>query len=73
MREYCLKGMIFVKYKVHRLDVNDENMQSKLETFLNTLSGEAMMITPHIARTTLLQIYGVKDKIDYFLVVEKIG
>lgn len=64
--------MEIVKYKVHRLDVNDDNLQFKLETFLNTLSGEAMMITPHIARTTLFQIYGVKDKIDYFLIVEKI-
>lgn len=62
-----------MKYKVHRLDVNDDNMQSALETFLNSLSGEALMITPHIARTTLTQIYGAKDKIDYFLIVEKLS
>jgi len=61
-----------MKYKVHRLDVKDNDMQYKLEEFLNNLNGEVIMMTPHITRTSLLQIYGLKDKIDYFLIVEKL-
>lgn len=62
-----------MKYRVHRLDVNDKNVQSQLEDFLNRLEGEVIMMTPHITKTTLAKIYGMKESIDYFLIVEKVA
>lgn len=60
-----------MKYKVHRLDTDSESMQVKLESFLNDLNGEIVSVFPNYAKTTLTQIYGVKSKIDYILIVEK--
>ncbi len=60
-----------MKYKVHRLPVNIENNQHKLEQFLNSLSGEVVSIIPNIARTSLVQIFGGTAKIDFLLIVEK--
>jgi hypothetical protein len=62
-----------MKYKVHRLPVNIENDQYKLEQFLNSLSGEVVSIVPNIARTSLVQIFGGTPKIDFLLIVEKVG
>lgn len=61
-----------MKYKVHRLDVDSDSMQSKLESFLNKFAGEIVTVIPNYAKTTLFQIYGVKSKIDYILIIEKI-
>jgi len=61
-----------MKYKVHRLEIDLAHDQSKLEQFLNDLEGEVVSIIPNIAKTSLLQIYGVKRKIDFLLIVEKI-
>jgi hypothetical protein len=61
-----------MKYKVHRLPVNIENDQHKLEQFLNSLSGEVVSIVPNIARTSLVQIFGGTAKIDFLLIVEKV-
>ena len=61
-----------MKYKVHRLEINMENDQFKLEQFLNNLNGEVVSIIPNVARTTLLQIYGGSLKIDFLLIVEKL-
>jgi hypothetical protein len=44
---------------------------SRLEAFLNGLSGEVVAIIPHIKKTTLAQIYGVTRKVDFLLVVER--
>jgi hypothetical protein len=60
-----------MKYKVHRLDVDGDSMQEKLERFLNKLNGELVTIIPNYAKTTLSQIYGVKSKIDYILIIEQ--
>ncbi len=60
-----------MKYKVHRLDVESDSMQSKLESYLNELTGEIITVIPNYAKTTLSQIYGVKSKIDYILIVER--
>ncbi|MFC2153260.1 hypothetical protein ACFLQ7_01315 [Actinomycetota bacterium] len=59
-------------YKVHHLDVDLENDESKLETFLNELAGEVISIIPNIKRTTLAQIYGRSRKIDFLLIIERI-
>lgn len=61
-----------MSYKVHRLEVESETMQSKLESFLNQLKGEITSIIPNYSRTSLSQIYGAKSKIDFVLVVEKL-
>ena len=60
-----------MKYKVHRLDIDLPHDHSKLEHFLNELEGEVVSIIPNIAKTSLFQIYGVKRKIDFLLIVEK--
>jgi len=62
-----------MKYKVHRLDIIMENDQIKLEQFLNNLEGEIVTIIPNIKKTSLSQIYGVRAKVDFLLIVEKIG
>lgn len=57
-----------MKYRVHRLDVKDDNMQEKLEDFLNKLGGEIVSIIPHVTRYAMF--YGAR--IDYILIVEKL-
>ncbi len=58
-----------MKYKVHRIEVNRENMQEKLEQYLNKLDGEVVSIIPNVRPT--FQLMGATAKIDYILVVEK--
>ncbi len=60
-----------MQYKVHRLEIDMEKDQVKLEQFLNSLKGEVISIIPNIAKTTLFQIYGVTRKINFLLIVEK--
>ena len=40
-----------MKYKVHRMEINLEKDQEKLEQFLNNLRGEVVSIIPNIAKT----------------------
>ena len=61
-----------MRYKVHRLEIDMEKDQERLENFLNDLKGEVVSIIPHIAKTTLFQIYGVTRKINFVLIVERI-
>lgn len=61
-----------MKYKVHKLEINMEKDQNKLEEYLNTLQGEVISIIPNNRKMSLLQIYGVASKIDFLLIVEKI-
>jgi len=49
-----------------------ESDQNKLEQFLNNLEGEVVSIIPNIKKTSLFQIYGISDKIDFLLIVEKV-
>ncbi len=60
-----------MKYKVHRIDIIMEKDQHNLEQFLNSLKGEVVSIIPNIKKTSLAQIYGLTNKIDFLLVVEK--
>ena len=62
-----------MKYRVHRLDVKSDNMQEKLEQFLNKLDGDVISLIPNYAKTTLFQIYGVTSKIDFVLILEKVN
>ena len=58
-----------MKYKVHRIEVKNENMQEKLEQYLNKLGGEVVSIIPNVRPT--FQLMGATAKIDYILIVEK--
>lgn len=56
------------KYRVHRYDLSMTRDQSKLELFLNSLEGEIVAIIPNVT-ISFLWVH----KIDFLLVVEKVG
>ena len=58
-----------MKYGVHRIEVKNENMQEKLEQYLNKLDGEVVSIIPNVSPT--FQLMGATAKIDFILIVEK--
>ena len=58
-----------MKYVVHRLEVNKENAQEKLESFLNKLDGDMMAVFPYIS--PVFKPMGATSKVDYLLIVEK--
>ena len=58
-----------MKYKVRRIDVKSDNMQDKLENFLQDIRGEVISIFPNVKST--FQLMGATAKIDYLLVVVK--
>lgn len=60
-----------MNYKVHRIDVNKENIKERLEQFLNTLDGEIISVIPNVRPT--FQLMGATAKIDSLLIVEKVG
>jgi len=60
-----------MNYKVHRIDVNSNNMQSQLENYLNNLQGEVVSIFPNVKPT--FQFMGATAKVNFILVVEKIN
>lgn len=60
-----------MSYRVHRFEIDMETGSDKLEAFLNGLDGDVVSIIPNVSRTTLAQIYGVRRKIDFLLVVER--
>ena len=61
-----------MQYKVHRMEIDLEKDQERLENFLNNLKGEVVSIIPNVAKTTLFQIYGVTRKINFILIIERI-
>lgn len=61
-----------MKYKVHKLKMNMEKDQSRLEEFLNNLKGGVVSIIPNNKKMSLFQIYGITAKIDFVYVVAKI-
>ena len=60
-----------MKYKVHRVEVKSNNMQERLESYINNLQGEVISILPNV-RPTFLPM-GATAKIDFLLVIEKIN
>ena len=58
-----------MKYRVHRIEVNRDNMQEKLEQFLNTLNGEVISVLPNVRPT--FQLMGATAKVDFLIIVEK--
>ena len=61
------------KYGVHRLDVKGKDVYNYLEQYLNDLEGEAISILPIIKKASLPKIYGITEKVDYLMIIEKIG
>lgn len=59
------------KYKVHRLEVKSQDMQEKLEEFLNKLDGEVLSVIPNVRPA--FQGMGATAKVDFLLIVEKIN
>jgi hypothetical protein len=59
-----------MKYKVHRIKVNSNNMQDYLEQFLNNLDGEVIAVFPNVKPT--FQVMGATAKVDFLLIVEKV-
>ncbi len=57
-----------MKYKVHRFDLKMTNDQYALEKFLNQLQGDVVAIIPNV---TLGFLWA--HKVDFLLIVEKIG
>jgi hypothetical protein len=60
-----------MKYKVHRFDLKMETDQDRLEDFLNRLEGEIVSIVPNVKPT--FKGMGATAKVDFLLIVEKIG
>ena len=58
-----------MKYKVHRVEVKRNNMQERLEQYINNLEGEVVSVIPDVRPT--FQGMGATAKIDFLLVVEK--
>ena len=59
-----------MKYRVHRLEVNRENMQQLLEQLLNRLDGDVVAVVPNVRPT--FQLMGATSKVDFLLVVERV-
>lgn len=59
-----------MKYRVHRIDVKSDNMQEKLENFINKMDGEIISVIPDVRPT--FQGMGATAKIHSILVVEKV-
>ena len=59
-----------MKYRIHRLDVNRDNMQEKLESFINNLDGELISVMPDVRPT--FRAMGATAKVDFILVIEKL-
>ena len=60
-----------MKYRVHRIDVKADNMQEKLENFINKMDGDLISVVPDVRPT--FQGMGATAKIDFILVVEKLN
>jgi rhamnose utilization protein RhaD (predicted bifunctional aldolase and dehydrogenase) len=58
-----------MKYKVHRLEVNQDTAKEKLEQFLNQLEGDVLSIVPYVS--PVFQLMGATSKVAFLLVVEK--
>ena len=59
-----------MNYRVHRLEVEEDTAQEKLENFLNHLMGEVLAVVPYT--TPKFQGMGATSKVSFFLIVEKI-
>ena len=59
-----------MNYRVHRLDVEEDTAEEKLERFLNRLEGEVLSVVPYV--TPKFKGMGATAVVDFLLIVEKI-
>lgn len=57
-----------MKYRTHRFDIKMTKDQTRLEQFLNSLSGEVVAIIPNVA----MGFFWV-HRVNFLLIVEKVG
>jgi rhamnose utilization protein RhaD (predicted bifunctional aldolase and dehydrogenase) len=60
-----------MQYRVHKLEVKRFSAQERLENFLNKLEGEILAIVPYV--TPSFQLMGATSRVDYLLIVERLG
>ena len=58
-----------MKYKVHRLEVEEATAQERLERFLNQFEGEVLSVIPFTTPKFLAM--GATSKVKFLLIVEK--
>ena len=58
-----------MKYKVHRVKVNADNMQEKIGQYIKILNDKLISIIPNLRPK--FQFMGARAKIDHLLVVER--
>ena len=59
-----------MKYRVHRFDIDLTKDQSKLEQFLNGLTGEVVTVIPSV--NPKFTPGGMGAKVDFLLIIEKL-
>jgi hypothetical protein len=57
-----------MKYRVHRFDIRMTADQSRLEQFLNNLTGEIIAIIPNVSLS-----FFWAHRVDFLLIVERVG
>ena len=57
-----------MKYKVHRLDVNLNSDEEKIQDFLNSLNGEVVSVIHNVA----FKAFWI-HKINFILIIEKVN
>lgn len=60
-----------MKYQVHRLEVDENTAEEKLERFLNRLEGEVLSVFPYTSPK--FQGMGATSKVKFLLIIEKIN
>ncbi|TFH65986.1 MAG: hypothetical protein E4G91_00395 [Candidatus Zixiibacteriota bacterium] len=60
-----------MRYRVHRLEVKKDTAQEKLELFLNQQKGEILAVIPYAVPA--FQFMGATSKVDFLLIVERVG
>ena len=60
-----------MRYKVHRLNINERTIQNDLDNYLNQLQGEVISVLPNI--TPKFHLMGATGTVDSLLIVEKLG
>ena len=58
-----------MKYKVHRLEVNEDSAEERLERFLNQLEGDILSVFPFT--TPKFKGMGATSEVKFLLIVEK--
>jgi len=58
-----------MKYRVHRVDVKSDNMQERLEGFINNLEGEVISVVPNV-KPIFMPFVGTA-RVDFLLIIEK--